>query len=208
MSTTPSLTMATTPIYAFDIEATALVVTEGRLRSIAICGPGVQMVSLVDDRGDEAETIAGTLAWLGAQARGIVVGWNSSGYDVPWLLGRAAAGGIDLAARGLLNTYPDAARALKYTASDHTGMAYTTRAVGGHRHADIAEAWRGLAEDAGVSWGLKPVARWQGLAPLEEDRTAITALSPERLIAYNLSDVRVTRELALRLGDDLARWVD
>lgn len=196
-----------TPLYALDIETTHTRVDAGVLRSIAVWSARSHMVASAEELG-EIDLILGALAWLRSQPRGVVVGWNSSGFDVPWLIGRAASGGIDLAAEGLIYAVPSEDRPLKYPAVDEHATGWRVEALAGHRHADIALAWRAWCEETATPWSLKPVARAHGLDPLEEDREHMEDLSDERLLAYNLSDVRVTHELARGLGSGLEDWID
>ena len=56
--------------------------------------------------------------------------------------------------------------------------------------------------------GLKTLARFMGLSPVEVDRERIHELSTDELHTYVASDAIITRELALRRWPTAAASID
>jgi len=127
-------------------------------------------------------TVAETVSQLGAVE---IIGWNSSAFDMPFLARRYVEHGLGRLAPQLVDT----GRVGKY------GTPIYEAAWLGLAHRDICEEWQELAEEAGVRWSLKPVATACGLNPIEVDQTKIAEMSRDEVLAYQLSDVRVTYEL-------------
>lgn len=184
-------------LYAFDIETTSLTWDTGRVKTVAVCSAEHSWV-FEDD--DETLVLRELRAHMAALPAGVVVTWNGAFFDGPYLAGRADTLGVEhpctlFADRSLTPKYDPQPGFPRY------GMhpIFDACGTGLHAHADIAFAWRELAETAGVHWGLKPVARSEGLEVIEVDRTRMDALSRDERMAYNLSDVHATLGLARRL---------
>lgn len=166
-------------------------------------GSSVVAVALAFDDGatsvfDDADERA-LLLRLGdvlSSRHGLLLTWNGAGFDLPFLATRARVLGIE-AEVGLV-TRRDASLPVKYAPPPGLGDPVRAR-WHSTAHVDVAHLYRAFAEDNGLSWSLKPVARAHGLSPVEVDRTAIHELSPEELEAYVASDAIVTLELARRL---------
>ena len=118
---------------------------------------------------------------------GIVVTWNGSGFDLPFLAERAqrlgVTLGLDLWDDGPERTEPGVVRGRWYA----------------HDHLDGYRLYRAdVGRSLGFPCGLKPLSRLLGLAPVEVDRSCIHLLDDAALEAYVASDARLARELVLR----------
>ena len=118
---------------------------------------------------------------------GIVVTWNGSGFDLPFLAERArrlgVTLGLDLWDDGPERTEPGVVRGRWYA----------------HDHLDGYRLYRAdVGRSLGFPCGLKPLSRLVGLAPVEVDRSCIHLLDDAALEAYVASDARLARELVLR----------
>ncbi|NDH24058.1 MAG: hypothetical protein EBY49_08975, partial [Actinobacteria bacterium] len=75
-------------------------------------------------------------------------------------------------------------------------------------HLDGFQAYRAdVGQNLPISCGLKSLAKFVGLEPVEVDRRRIHELTPEEMHAYVLSDARLARQLVERRVDRFA-WVD
>jgi len=182
------------PIYAVDIETTGLYWEDGRITTVAIYS---EQVSVVFEDANEKRLLRHVRDMLESLEGGVIATWNGAVFDGPWLSARSKVVGIGDWTR----LRPDPAIIPKYepqTGFDRTGYDMHVRCTGTgfHRHFDVAYAWKDRAESAGVKWSLKPVARSAGIPVIEVDRTSMDALSVAERMAYNLSDVVATYEIA------------
>jgi len=184
-----------TPAYGLDIETDT---ARGGLDPrdcgvVAAAVAGADGVTVVT--GPEPHLLAALDGLLGALPPGILVTWNGSAFDLPFLSDRARHWGIPLGLRlrldpGIVSTHPPlGGHAGAYRAQWH-----------GHRHVDAYRAYRALLSDG--SCALKAVARRYGLPVIEADPARIHELSPDQLRGYVARDA----ELALRLAR--ARWAE
>ncbi|HAI65662.1 MAG TPA: hypothetical protein DCM13_12335, partial [Acidimicrobiaceae bacterium] len=75
-------------------------------------------------------------------------------------------------------------------------------------HLDGFQAYRAdVGQNLPISCGLKSLAKFVGLEPVEVDRRRIHELTPEEMHEYVLSDARLARQLVERRVDRFA-WVD
>lgn len=186
--------MSTLPLYAFDIETTSLTWDTGRVTTVALCSAGHSFV-LEDD--DEARLLRALRSHLASLPAGIVATWNGSVFDGPFLAGRADTLGV---ARPCA-LFDDRSITPKYEPQPgYPGWGmhpiFDAAGTGLHRHVDVAYLWRQRAEATGIAWSLKPVARHLGIGVVEVDRARMGDLSRPERMAYNLSDVFATLELA------------
>lgn len=200
------------PFYALDIETdteadrvdpqipAGLDPQAGRIVSVAVCGASA---AAVFDDTDERFVLDSLTGWLQAPGResGVVVTWNGSGFDVPYLSDRHRT--VGAAGRPLL--VASRARPPKYGPLPGHSGGYLAR-FGRHGHADVAFAWKAWAASQGVAWSLKPVAVANGIDVIEVDRERVGALTVAERAAYNLSDVNATLQLA-RLAADRG-WLE
>jgi len=186
------------PLTALDIE------TETRFGGgLDPLGSSVVAVALAFDDGsatvfddaDEGVLLARVDEVLRSRS-GLLLTWNGAGFDLPFIAVRARVLGLG---EGFgLRTSPDPSLPVKY--APPPGLGGPVRAAW-HRcdHVDVAHLYRSFAEEHGLQWSLKPVARHHGLEPVEVDRTAIHELSPAELEAYVASDALVTLDLGRRI---------
>jgi len=186
--------MSTLPLYAFDIETTSLTWDTGRVTTVALCS-AEHIFVLEDD--DEARLLRALRSHLASLPAGIVVTWNGAVFDGPYLAGRADALGVErpctlFADRSITPKYEPQAGFPRY------GMhpIFDAEGIGLHRHVDVAYLWRQRAEADEIPWSLKPVARHLGIEVIEVDRARMGELTRPERMAYNLSDVAATLELA------------
>lgn len=154
--------------------------------------------------GDEASILRSLDAELGALPPGIVVTWNGSAFDLPFLHDRAAACGVPLG----LSLHPDPAPHRSADALPGHECGYRAR-WWSHRHLDGYRVYRAdVGASLGLSCGLKSMARLVGLRPVEVDRSRISELSAATLERYVASDAELARALVLRRWPGCAAAVD
>lgn len=189
-------------LYAFDIETTGLNPSEDVVRSIAVCS---HAATVVWENANERELLDDFHHWLTSRTPGTLISWNGSGFDIPFLMSRAAATGSPLGRILVARTVPS--RSPQYgPLAGHDG-GYILAAAGWD-HIDAMLPWRDISQRDGLRYNLKAVARRNNIDVIEVDRTAIADLSAAELAAYNVSDVAATLTLAERLGDELDEWRD
>jgi hypothetical protein len=187
------------PLYAFDIETTGLFCSDARVTTVAVYSPDV---SFVIEDNDERRLITALGERFASLPAGVVCTWNGAVFDGPFLTGRSRRLGIGdwfrlRIDRTIVPKYepqpgfaPEGLHPL-FPAAD-------TMSDGGnwHDHLDAAYLWKDWAQVNDVKWELKPVARANGLDVIEVDREHMDALSVAERMAYNLSDVVATYQLA------------
>jgi DNA polymerase elongation subunit (family B) len=145
--------------------------------------------------GPEAELLHGVESILGELPAGVIVTWNGSAFDLPYLADRAGLCGVPLG----LHLTPDPALPTRTPLPGHDGS-YRAR-WGPHRHLDAYRVYRNdLKRLLDVSCSLKSVARLLGMPVVEVDASRVHALEPDHLAAYVASDAHLARDAAL------ARW--
>ena len=191
-------------VYGLDIETdtsiNGLDPRVARVTSIAIWSPDAQRCLVAQE---ERELLIAFGQLLLDCPPGIVVGWNSSCFDLPFLATRAERCGVELPIR----LVADPGIQPKYGFTPPHDSGYRTE-IAHHQHADIAYAYKAEARRLGVAWSLKPVAKALGIEVVEVDRERVHELSIAELNAYNLSDARATYLLAQRLDWQIAVWLD
>lgn len=154
-------------------------------------------------RGPETRILREVDALLGVLAPGVLVTWNGSGFDLPFLSDRALRHGIEL---GLdLRLDPAIVRSHP-PLPGHAGF-YRAR-WHGHGHLDAYLAYRALAEDGEGSLALKAVAARRGLAALEVDRSRIHELEADDLASYVASDAALALALARTRWSEVEPFLD
>jgi DNA polymerase elongation subunit (family B) len=182
-------------LYGLDIETDTS--TDGldprtsAVVAVALCGPDGDDVFV----GDEATLLAALDRRIGALPPGVLVTWNGSAFDLPFLADRAARCGVDLGLRLRLDPLIPMRRD---PLPGHEG-AYRAGWYG-HGHLDAYRLYRCDVPRAlpGVSCSLKAIARLVGLECVEVDRGRIHELPPHELAAYAVSDAVLARTLAER----------
>lgn len=138
--------------------------------------------------GDEEDILTSTDRFLATLEPGLLITWNGSSFDLPFILERGARLGLSLGLRA----------GREPSGSDAVAGARASR-WWSHRHIDGYRLYRAdVARILGVSCGLKPLSRLVGLTPVEVDRTKIHELESAEIRDYVASDARLARELVLR----------
>lgn len=154
-------------------------------------------------RGPEARLLRELDAILALLAPGVIVTWNGSGFDLPFLADRARRHGLRIGLRlsldpGIVRFHPPLpGHAGFYRASWH-----------GHDHLDAYLAYRALAAEDEGSLALKAVAARRGLAAVEVDRSRIHELEPEELASYVASDAGLALALARARWEEAVAFLD
>lgn len=152
---------------------------------------------------DEQELLEATFGILASMPASLIVTWNGSFFDLPFLADRADE--LDLTTGMRLLPQTGIKPKYDYLPGHSAGYTALIPAADGavHTHVDISLAWKAFADQAGVGWGLKPVLRAAGYNPVELDRTRLQDYTPQEVLAYVRSDADGARQLALRtLGLD------
>lgn len=175
------------PLYGLDIETDTSVdgldPSVSPIVAVAVATPDGDRVF----HGPEDLVLHRTDELMSELDPGIVVTWNGSGFDLPFLTERArrlgVTLGLDLWDDGPERTEPGVVRGRWYA----------------HDHLDGYRLYRAdVGRSLGFPCGLKPLSRLVGLAPVEVDRSCIHLLDDAALEAYVASDARLARELVLR----------
>jgi DNA polymerase family B, exonuclease domain len=185
------------PTYGLDIETDTTIngldPEVAAVVAIAICSDDLEIV--LD--GDEAEILSELDTILLELPAGVLVTWNGSGFDLPFLLDRATRLGIEL---GLSLTLDSSIGGKHDPLAGHAG-AYRAR-WHHHRHLDGYQLFRAdVGATVGLPCGLKPLARFVGLPVVEVDREHIHELSELDRRVYVASDATLARALVLRRAD-------
>lgn len=196
--------MATDRLYGLDIETdTTVNGLDPRVAPILAVALATEHGTAVFT-GAEADVLARTEAAVMALPPGVLVTWNGAGFDLPFLDDRARACGVPLSLRvaddpslgGRDEPLPG-----------HLGC-YRGR-WGHHRHLDGYRVYRAdVGASLRLSCGLKSMARFVGLRPVEVDRSDISGLSADELRDYVASDAELARVLIMRRWPACAPGVD
>lgn len=192
--------LETAAFYALDIETD----TEGgpnhgldpRLGGITTVALTVEAgrvkVFDLDSEGSEEGILNALDQTLEALAPGIIVTWNGSVFDFPFIAARASRLGLTLPLKMEFSSLIP----VKYQPVPGFLGGYKV-AWGAHAHVDVQTAYRAQAEAEGIPWSLKPIGRANGFDPIEVDRAKMHLLTRNEERAYAGSDVSLTRNLAL-----------
>ncbi|MFP3881931.1 MAG: ribonuclease H-like domain-containing protein [Actinomycetota bacterium] len=175
---------------ALDIETTGIDPHNHSVVAIGVAD-GHRTRAFLGNEDDILRDIQGFVADLVPGS--LLITWNGEEFDLPFLRSRFEA--LDISTSLTLRS--------KGGVGKYGKPLY--EAVWGHvRHVDIAPMLRSRAEQLGVRWGLKPVARaLLGLEPVEVDNTgeSIAMMEADTLTRYVLSDAAVTFALASHLNE-------
>ncbi len=165
------------PTYGLDIETdTTINGLDPEVAAIvAVAVTGEDMEHVLD--GDEVSILTRLDSLIKSLPAGIIITWNGTRFDLPFIARRAEIMGVELA----LN--------------DPGGRAEWH----GHIHLDGYLLFRAdVGDSVNLSCGLKPLARFVGLPVIEVDRSKIHELSIEECRAYVASDAHLARQLVHR----------
>lgn len=189
--------------YGLDIEtdtaAGGLDPSVASVLAAALAGPDGTVVFT----GPEPGLLRALDAAVAGLEPGVVVTWNGSAFDLPFLADRAAkasvALGLDLALDlSIPRRHPPLTGHLgAYRAHWHEQV-----------HLDAYRAYRGMLEGSGLSCGLKAVARRAGLAPVEADASLVHQLPRGDLERYVASDASLARLLAEQSWSQMSSHLD
>ena len=191
-------------VYGLDIETdtttNGLDPAVARIVTVALASPGFEETFV----GEEHELLADLDERIRGLEPGVIATWNGAAFDLPFIADRAALYGMRL---GLLLQHDPSIPLHHEPLPGHTG----SYRASWYRHAHV-DAYRLYRGDVGpalrISCSLKSIARFVGLATVEEDRTRIHDLSNEALHAYAASDARLARVLTERRWATASRFVD
>lgn len=190
-----------TPAYGLDIETDTarggLDPRRCRVLAAAVAAPGGRSVFT----GTERAVLADLDAFLAGLPAGLVVTWNGSAFDLPFLATRARRVGV---ATGLRLALDPCIEMSHPPLAGHEG-AYRA-AWYQHRHLDAYRAYRALREPG--SCALKAVARRRGLDVVDADPSRVHELRTSALRRYVARDAELALQLALMRRGELDAFVD
>lgn len=141
--------------------------------------------------GPERSILRRLDALLASLPPGLLVTWNGTFFDLPFIAERAALLREPIGLRlggGRCAQWPPERRPGPHRASWWQ-----------HRHLDGFRLYRDdLGRSLGLSCGLKSLSRLAGLHPVEVDRAAMHLLDEDELRDYVASDARLARQLVDR----------
>jgi hypothetical protein len=182
------------PLYGLDIETDTS--TDG-------LDPGCSAVVAValattDDAvvfdGDEADLLSRLDEALAGLPPGLIVTWNGSAFDLPFLARRAEVADVSLGLRLRL----DDSIAMRTEPLPGCDGAYRAE-WHGHRHLDGYRLYRAdVGRTMGLSCALKAMARLVGIDAVEVDTANLHELSDDEVRTYVASDASVARQLVER----------
>ena len=181
------------PAYGLDIETDTATggLDPGTSRVTAIGVAGRGWTRTFD--GDEAALLAGADHFLATLEPGLLVTWNGTAFDLPFLAARAAAAGVDLRLQP-----PPPGELLHATGEQR--RAPDRGHWCGHDHVDAYLELAPLARRIAGTARLKAFAACHDIPCLEPDPTRLHELSVEALRRYVASDARATLALADHYG--------
>ena len=177
--------------YGLDIETDT---TVDGLDATCSAIVAVAVSTVAGDRvftGDERQILRSLDALLAALEPGVLVTWNGTFFDLPFIRTRAALLGEPI---GLCL---DGDECTEWPPLHHPGPHGCS--WGEHRHLDGYRLYRDdLGRSLGLSCGLKSLSRLAGLHPVEVDRSQIHQLDEDAVRAYVASDARLARQMVDR----------
>lgn len=186
-------------LVGFDIETDTgvdgLDPTHSAIIAVAVTTPDEEKVF----QGEEAALLAAVDAYICTLPTGFLITWNGSTFDLPFFAKRAEIRSVhtELRLRSKPVQPPDADR---IAVEGSWGNLIHLDGLGLYR-ADVGMS-------LGISCGLKPLARFVGINPVELDRAAIHLAAPGDVEDYVASDARVAVQLVARRMPHALRAAD
>ena len=192
------------PVYGLDIETDTTVdgldPSTSPITAVAVATAARDHVLL----GPEPSMLAALDSVLAELPPGLLVTWNGSGFDLPFLAERSRRTGVPLS----LEMWADPGISRGRPGRADPEPVYRAQWFG-HRHLDGYRLYRAdVGRSLGLSCGLKPLSRLVGLDPVVVDRTRMQDLDDVMLRDYVASDARLARELVLRRLPVAAAFAD
>lgn len=189
-----------------------------QITEIAVSTPGRGAGQGVVFSGEsEAQILTEFETWINDTPPGVLATWNGAFFDWPFIADRVK---VHRQRSGLFNRFglrmrpaptlrPKYAPLPGHATPQNPGGGYEVwwekpgrpGPAHGHRHIDVAETYREVADRLGVPWSLKPVCRGLGISMVELDRQRLHQYSQAERRTYCLSDANGTRLLLLRSLD-------
>lgn len=197
--------MSVAPFYALDIETDTTVngldPREAAVVAVAVsCSDGRSFVF----SGPEKNLLTELEAFVGTLEPGVLITWNGSVFDLPFLVDRFRLNGVETS----LFIKMDPTVLVKYQPLPGHQGGYRARWAE-HVHCDVSPIFLDTARRLGVRHALKPVARAVlDVEPIEVDRSRIHQLTEQELKAYATSDTDITLALASLKRREVAAGVD
>jgi hypothetical protein len=182
------------PLYGLDVE------TDTSVDGLDPSCSAIVAVAVATPWGDEVLTgaepdlLRRTDDLVASLPAGVLVTWNGSGFDLPFLADRSRLAGVPIGLRLWNDASVAASRpSLPGHAAPYRGAWYH------HGHLDGYRLYRSdVGRSLGLSCGLKALARLCGLEPVEVDRSQVHRLGHDELRDYVASDARLARALVAR----------
>ena len=167
--------------------------------AVAVSGPNGSRVF----DGDETDILIALDDHLRTISPGVLVTWNGSKFDLPFLDDRARRLDVTLGLRLALDPQMPLGRGpLAGHAGGYRGRWYR------HGHLDAFRAFADIGGALAHSCSLKTMAKLFGLHPVQVDASRIHDLDRATLHAYVASDAEAARTLALMGLPDSLRYLD
>jgi hypothetical protein len=175
-----------------------------RITTISTLSLGERCV-VMDGGQHDLELIENFVA-LNGQPRGILLGWNSTFFDLPFMKVRQVgrSGSKDFS----FSSYPNWMTP-KYGFPEWAdyvaplGGQWHFAQVGRADHYDIAPLFKRFAERNGIKHSLKPVCEFLGIEMVTVDASQMERLTRTERIEYNLSDCNGIIELFKWMGENV-----
>jgi hypothetical protein len=137
-------------------------------------------------------------------SRAVVVGWNSTFFDIPFMCVRSHMTQTTLRPAVRRNSSKDYTPKYGFPewANEVGKPEWNEAFIGDVEVIDIAPYFKQYAINNGIRHSLKPVAEHLGFAPVSVDASQVHELSPQERSKYCLSDSLVTVGLALWLAEN------
>lgn len=200
-----SLSMLYPPdrLYGLDIE------TDTRINGLDASVAAIVAVALATSelcevfRGPEASLLTELNESLRHLPPGVLVTWNGSSFDLPFIERRAAICNVPLDLHCVDHALP------RPPSNPELPRRHVRARWGHHRHLDGLRLYRSdVGRALPVSCGLKPMSRLVGMQPLQLDAERLHEYTSAEIDAYVASDASMTRALVVNRWPACAGFID